>query len=126
MTRLTTEWWVNGRVTHQTIGHLRMVRRSSGIALCQGAMTGHAGGGSFQVVPHRHRWRQVGPAIDGGDQGWSNISQLQVLLVIEFQSSRGTLENICTLAFILLQGMQSVMAGYATCCLRQVVISSKP
>jgi len=89
-------------------------------------MAGHAGVVSLQVVPDGLLWRQVGPAIDGSDQGRANISKRQMLFVIEFQSSRGTLENICTLTFIMLHGMQSVMAGYATCGLRQVVISSKP
>lgn len=126
VTQLAAERRIDGRVTHQTVSHLRMVGGSRSVAFCQATVTSHAGILGLQLLSRRMCWRQVGSAVDGCSQGWGNISKRQMLLMAEFQSSRGTLESIRFLPIVMLHRMKAVVAGDAGFRLRQIVISRDP
>ncbi len=49
----------------------------------------------------------------------------QVLLMVEFQGSRGTLENVGLLALVVLHRMQTIVTSNASFGLGQVVVSRK-
>ena len=83
MAQLTTERRIDGCVTHQAIGHLRMVGRPRGIVFRQATMTRHACILSLQLLSSRSCRRQIRSAVDGCGQGWGNISKRQMLLVAE-------------------------------------------
>src|SRR5262245_35289946 len=126
MAQLTTEGRIDGRVTHQAVSHLRVVGRSSDIAFCKATMTRYAGILSLQLLPSRSCRRQISATVDGCSQSGSHIPERQVLLMVELQSSCRTLEDISSLALIVLHGMESVMAGHTGCSFGQVIISRKP
>ena len=126
MAQLAAERRLDGCVTHQTIGHLRVVGRSRGIAFRQTTMTRRAGVLSLQLLSSRSCRRQVGSTVDGCNQGGSHISKSQMLLMAELQRSRRALEHISFLPFIVLHRMQAVVAGQASFGLGQIVVSREP
>src|SRR5512134_3220218 len=106
MAQLAAERRIDGCVTHQTVSHMRVVGCFRGIASCQATMTSHASILSLQLLSSRSSRRKVVSAVDGCKQSRRNISQRQMLLMAELQSSRRTLEDISFLSLIVLHGMQ--------------------
>ena len=126
MAQLAAERRIDGRVTHQTVGHLRMVARSRGIAFYQAAMASHAGVPGLQLISGRPRRRQIDSTVDSCSQSRGNISKRQMRLVAEFQSPQWTLENIGFLPLVVLRRMKAVVTGKTGFGLGQIVIRREP